>query len=149
MKKDKNGSDDGSEDPPASPVKAVKGATKQTWGSKPKGTVGKGKIHARGRMRILILTHALIVLSPYLPFLTIFLFFISSLCFVTLLFDLIYFLSSFLPCHSCRSLPLIIHPTFYFIIHLKLQILPTFITFSTLSCDMAPSYCCLCPLLSQ
>ena len=37
VKKDKNGSDDGSDDPPASPVKPVKGATKQTWGSKPKG----------------------------------------------------------------------------------------------------------------
>ena len=92
VKKDKNGSDDGSEDPPASPVKPVKGATKQTWGSKPKGTVGRGRTHARGHMHILtltILTHAFIVLSLYLPFLTILIFFISSLCFEELLFALI------------------------------------------------------------
>lgn len=37
--KKKNGSDDGSEDAPPSPQKPIKGATKQTWGAKSKGTV--------------------------------------------------------------------------------------------------------------
>ena len=37
--KKKNGSDDGSEDAPPSPQKPVKGASKQTWGAKSKGTV--------------------------------------------------------------------------------------------------------------
>jgi hypothetical protein len=98
--KKKNGSDDGSDDAPPSPQKAVKGASKQTWGAKSKGTVMCTSIP--------LLICSCLVCHIFFSLLYFFLFFTTYLTPSPFTPDLLFFPTS---CSVYLKLTLTLHPS--------------------------------------